>query len=201
MWSASWSVGGRVCEPSSAWSCVPAADRQRVADDQPAGRRQPGRLEHVRPGLVAAGQRARPTPYGPTRNAPARRSSSAPNTLGESKPRQAQPFDAPVGRDQRAGVAVRQERVVGDRRERRTAGQRTVMGRQRDRWRHCWLSLTESSAAQAGHPKTQVSELKFGRCSVCSQLSTVMFNCVNSPVQIRMPIPTRITPPVPITSG
>ena len=35
--------------------------------------------------------------------------------------RQAQPLDRAVGRDQRAGVAVREEGVVGDRRERRLA--------------------------------------------------------------------------------
>ena len=58
-------------------------------------------------------------PNGPSRNEPASRSSRLPNTLGESNARHAEPVDRAVGRDQRAGVAVGEERVVGDRRERR----------------------------------------------------------------------------------
>src|SRR5579875_632642 len=47
----------------------------------------------------------------------------------------------------------------------------------------------------------QVSELRLGRCSACSQWLTVMFSCVNSPVQIRIPMPISTAPPAPITAA
>ena len=46
-----------------------------------------------------------------------------------------------------------------------------------------------------------VSELRSGSPRVSSQWLTVMFSCVNSPVQISTPIPISTAPPRPITSG
>ncbi len=102
---------------------VARAHGQRVADDDPAGRRLPGRRR-------ARSSRARTTRAvgmvdaerpEPERRRP-RRSSRLPKTLGESKRGHAEPVDRAVGRDERAGVAVGEERVVGDRRERRRRG-------------------------------------------------------------------------------
>ncbi len=97
---------------------IPRAHGQRVADDDPAARRVPGREKGVRPGLVDTSggdvdpERTQPEGAGLTveqRAEHARRVET----------RHAEPVDRAVRRDQRAGVAVGQERVVGDRRERR----------------------------------------------------------------------------------
>ena len=64
---------------------VPGADQQDVADDDPAAARAPARLQDVRAGQVAPRRRAPGCRPAPSRNVPASRSSSAPNTLGESK--------------------------------------------------------------------------------------------------------------------
>ena len=57
-------------------------------------------------------------PNGPKRNVPASRSSRLPNTLGAVETRDAQPVDATVRSHEGARVAVGQEAVVRDRRER-----------------------------------------------------------------------------------
>ena len=97
---------------------VPRPDQQDVADDDPAGARCPSssRAPSCRAGSAA--RRAPSTSAGPSRKLPASRSSIAPNTLGRVHARQAQPLDVAARRDQRARLAVGQERVVGDRRER-----------------------------------------------------------------------------------
>ena len=83
MWSASKSVGGRVCELSSACaSChapIVIASRTTIHPD--------GVIHVVSRIIVPGSYRLVPgtdVPYGPSRNPPARRSNSAPNTLGES---------------------------------------------------------------------------------------------------------------------
>ena len=58
-------------------------------------------------------------PNGPSRNVPACAVEQRAEHARRVEARHAQPVDRAVGRDERAGVAVRQERVVGDRRERR----------------------------------------------------------------------------------
>ena len=97
---------------------APAADDQRVADDHPAGRRHPGRLDDVGARLVAAADRLAhvrgPDPPA-ARGAVEQRREDARRV----EARRAEPLDRAVGRDQRAGVAVGEERVVGDRGERR----------------------------------------------------------------------------------
>ena len=57
------------------------------------------------------------------------------------------------------------------------------------------------AADQVDPGRAQVSELKSGSPSVCSQWLTVMLSWVNSPVQISTPIPIRTAPPTPITTG
>ena len=99
---------------------VPRADQQRVAHDHPAALRAPARLEHHRPRQVAPARgdldagRAEPEPAGV---AVQQRAEHARRV----HPRQAHPLDAAVGRDERGRLAVRQEPVVGDRRERAPA--------------------------------------------------------------------------------
>ena len=95
--------------------------RERVADDHPAARGVPGRLEHVGPGLVA--------PAGGDVHAERRDAEVAGLAIEQRaehargvEARDAQPPDPSVGRDQRTGVAVRDEPVAGDRRERRRRG-------------------------------------------------------------------------------
>ena len=100
---------------------APRAHRERVAHEDPAGRRLPRRQQGVGARLVDARAREvdaeRPEPE---------RSGLAVEQGAEHarrvEARDAQPVDRAVGRDQRARVAVRQERVVGDRRERRRRG-------------------------------------------------------------------------------
>ena len=100
---------------------VPRPDEQRVADDDPAALGAPARLEDHRARQVAtAGRhldagRAEPEPAGV---AVEQRAEDARGVHA----RKAEPLDAAVGRDQRRGLAVRQEPVVGDRRE-GTSGQ------------------------------------------------------------------------------
>ena len=97
---------------------VPRPHGQGVSDDDPAGRRLPGRGEDVRPGLVHDRRRMvdaegpEPKRAGP----PVEQAAEHARRVERGN---AEPVDGPVGRDERAGVAVGQERVVGDGRERR----------------------------------------------------------------------------------
>ena len=97
---------------------VPRAHGQRGTDDDPAARRLPGRLEDVRPRLVHArrrmvdrerrqAERARPAVE------------QAPEHARRVEARNAQPVDRTVRGHQRSGVAIGDERVVGDGGERR----------------------------------------------------------------------------------
>ena len=94
------------------------SDRQRVPDDDPARWRLPRGHQDVGPGFV--------DPLG--RDVDAERAEAeragfaveqAAKDAGRVEPRHAQPVDATVRSHQGPGVAVRQEPVVGDRRERR----------------------------------------------------------------------------------
>ena len=103
---------------------IPGAERQRLADDDPAVGRLPRRLEDVRPGDVGPCGRV----VDPERRE-AEESGLAVEQAAEHARRveawDAEPVDRPVGRDERARVAVREERVLGDRRERR--GRRSAL--------------------------------------------------------------------------
>jgi hypothetical protein len=141
MWSASWSVGGRVWVVSSAWSPChgPTVSPSRTTI-HPDGR-HPRRLEDHRPGHVAHREgHHRPVGADPERACPPVQQRSEDARRVEAG--KAHPFDAAVGRHQRARVAVRQEAVVGDRRKRRAATERRVMGRQRDARAHRARSLS-----------------------------------------------------------
>jgi hypothetical protein len=96
----------------------PGADGQRVAHHQPARRRPVRCHHHVRARLVDAGRgvvdAVRPHAE-VARLAVEQRAEDARGV----KARHAQPLHRPVGRHQGAGVAVRQERVALDGRERR----------------------------------------------------------------------------------
>ena len=91
-------------------------DDEQVLDEQPAGRRVPGRLQHHRPGQVAAlvgyvriaGTEAK-EPGGAVEDGS--------EHAGRVGPGQAQPFHRAVRCHQAVGLAIRQEAVVGDRRE------------------------------------------------------------------------------------
>ena len=103
-------------------------------DDEPAGRRHPRRLEHVGARDVApAGGHLDPVGRNPERAGAAieQRAEHA----RPVKPRQAKPFDRAVGSDQRPRVAIREERVVGDRREVGAVAEFPRNGRREHAWR------------------------------------------------------------------
>ncbi len=96
----------------------PLTEDQGVADDHPARRGHPRRLDDVRPRLVAAADRLAhvggaetPTAGGAIEQ---RREDA-----GRVEPRRAEPLHGPVRGDERAGVAIGEKGVVGDRGERR----------------------------------------------------------------------------------
>ena len=92
--------------------------RQRIANDDPASGRFPRRHQHVRVRLIG--------PRGGMVD-PERREAEeaglaveqAAEDAGRIEGRNAQPVDRPIGGDERPRVAVREEGVVSDRRERR----------------------------------------------------------------------------------
>ena len=96
---------------------VPRADQEHVADDDPAPARAPARLQHHRARQVAASRRHAHA---------GRREPEAPRVAVEHRPedarrvhaRQAQPLHAPARGHESGRLAVRQEAVVGDGRER-----------------------------------------------------------------------------------
>src|SRR3954451_14302052 len=96
-------------------------DRQGVADQQPAGRRAPRGDEDVGARLVVARDRVVDAVGAEAEVAGAAVEQAAEDT-GRVERRYAQPAHRAVGRDKRAGVAVGQERVVLDGRERRGRG-------------------------------------------------------------------------------
>ena len=105
---------------------VPRADQQRVADDDPAALGAPAGLEDHRAGQVAAGGR-----HVHARGAEPELAGVAVEQRSEHArgvhPRQAHPLDAAARGDERGGLAVRQEGVVGDPGER--AARESRLGR------------------------------------------------------------------------
>ena len=110
-------VGGRPGVRRDLVLVIPRAHGQRVADHDPARRRVPRRKEGVRPGLVDA-RRRDVDPERTQPEAPCLAVEQRAEDARRVEARHAEPVDRSIGRDQRAGVAVGQERVVGDRRER-----------------------------------------------------------------------------------
>jgi len=110
---------------------VPGPDRQPIMDDDPARRGHPCGLENHRARHAAHRQRHdRPVRANAERACPPVQ--QRPEHARRVEPGHAHPLDAAVGGDQRAGVAVPQETVVRDRRERRSAAERQIVGRNRD---------------------------------------------------------------------
>ena len=104
---------------------IPGADRQRVADKNPAGRRFPGRDQDVRARLVDPRCRV-VDPEGPEAKTSGLPVEQAAEHARRVEAGHAEPVDRSIRGHERAGVAVGQERVIGDRRERRGCG-RTLL--------------------------------------------------------------------------
>ena len=100
---------------------IPRPDRERVANDDPARRRLPRRLEDVRARLVRTGG-GMVDRKGTEAEGARLPVEHAAEDARRVEGRDAEPVDRAVGGDQRTGVAVRQERVVRDRRERGRSG-------------------------------------------------------------------------------
>ena len=99
---------------------APGPDQERVAHLEPPGRRGPRRLQDHGSGHVATARGNRPVTRPetePTRVPVEDRREDA----RAVHPRERQPLDVPAGRYERTDLAVRQQRVVGDRRERAAA--------------------------------------------------------------------------------
>ena len=114
-------VGGRARVRRDLVLVVPRTHGQRVANHYPARGGVPGREQGVRAGLVDARRRDVDSERAQA-EAPCLAVEQRAEDARRVEARHAEPVDRPVGRDQRAGVAVGQERVVGDRRERRGSG-------------------------------------------------------------------------------
>ena len=111
-------VGRRARVAGAVLVVVPFAHRQRVDHADPALRGHPRRLDHVRARHVAppGGDVQAVGPDAPAAGAAVEQRAEHRRRV---EVRHAHPLDRAVGGDERAGVAVRQEAVVGDRRERR----------------------------------------------------------------------------------
>ncbi len=107
---------------------IPRADRQRVADENPAGRRLPRRGQDVRARLVDPRRRV-VDPEGPEPKASGLTVEQAAEYARGVEAGHAEPVDRPIGGDERAGVAVRQERIIGDWREWRGSSRTPVLAR------------------------------------------------------------------------
>ena len=98
---------------------VPRPDEQEVAHDDPPGRGAPARLEDHGARQVAAGRRRRHVGGREAEPAGVPVEQRAEHARTVSR-REAEPLDVAAGGDQCHRLAVREEGVVGDRRERRT---------------------------------------------------------------------------------
>ena len=113
---------------------VPRADRERVDHPQPALRRHPRRLDDVRPRHVAP---PRGHEHAVRAHAPAARATIEHRSEDRRRVevRQAHPLDRTVGGNERAGVAVGEEAVVGDCRKRRARPGRAAEASDQRLWR------------------------------------------------------------------
>ena len=97
------------------------SDRQRVANDHPAGRGLPRRHEDVRARFVVSG-RGMVDPVRTKAEVPGLAVEQRAEDARRVEPRNAEPADAPIGCDESTRVAIGEECVFGDRRERRGRG-------------------------------------------------------------------------------
>jgi len=91
---------------------ISRADRQRVADENPAGRRLPGRGQDIRARLVDS-HRGVVDPEGPEPRASGLPVEQAAEYARRVEAGHAEPVDRPIRGHERAGVAVRQEPIIG----------------------------------------------------------------------------------------
>ena len=140
-------VGGRPRVRCDLVLVLVRAHRQRVADDDPAGRRLPRRHEDVRARARTHVRSGWLMPNGAEPEVPGPAIEQAAEHARRVEARDAEPVDRAVGRDERARVAVGEERVVRDRRERRRSGGalRRRLGRVRRR-----SLMTRSTARASG---------------------------------------------------
>ena len=96
---------------------VPGPHHQRVAHHQPPGRGGPAGLQHHRPGQVPAGGRD-VDPFRAEAEPAGRPVQDRAEHARRVHPGQAHPLHVPARRDQGGGLAVGQEAVLTDRRER-----------------------------------------------------------------------------------
>jgi hypothetical protein len=114
-------VGRRARVRRDAILAASRAEDQRVADDRPAARRLPRRQQDVRARLVDP-RRGDVDAERPEAEVAGLTVEQRAEHARRVEARHAQPVDAAVGRDERAGVAVGEEAVFGDRRERGGGG-------------------------------------------------------------------------------
>jgi hypothetical protein len=121
-------VGGRPRVRCDLVLVIPGADRQRVADENPPRGRLPCRGQDVRARLVDP-RRGVVNPERPEPEAAGLTVKQAAEYAWRVEAGHAEPVDRAIGRDERAGVAVRQERIIGDRWEWRGSGRTAVLAR------------------------------------------------------------------------
>ena len=114
-------VGGRPGVGGDRVFVAARAHGQRVAHHDPAVRRLPRRLEHVRSRLVDDRGRV-VDPEWREAEEPRLAVEQAAEDAWRIEARHAEPVDRPVGGDERTCMAVGEERVLRDRRERRRGG-------------------------------------------------------------------------------
>ena len=107
-------LAGRAAKPLRTGAALPPVEHEAVLDDEPPVRGLPGGLQHERAGHVAALARHDALVRAQAKRAGAAVEHRAENA-GRIRPGQAEPLHGPRRRDQGAGLAVRQERVVRDR--------------------------------------------------------------------------------------
>ena len=122
-------VGGRPRVRRDRVLVIPRAQRQRVAHDDPARRRLPGRLEDVRPGHVGARRRVVDAERAEAEE-PRLPVEEAAEDARRVEARDAEPVDRAVGRDERARCGSRRGT-----RSRRSAGTATARPRSAARCR------------------------------------------------------------------
>ncbi len=106
---------------------IPGPDREGVAHEHPAGGGLPGRDEDVGPRFVGP----RSGMARPERSKPEKARFAVEQAAEHARrveARDAEPFDRPVRRQQRAGVTVGEKGVVRDRRKRRQSGHARTSG-------------------------------------------------------------------------
>ncbi len=121
-------VGGRPRVRRDLVLVIPGADRQRVAHEYPPRGRLPRGGEDIRARLVDS-RRGMVDPEGPEPKASGLTVEQAAEDARRVEAGHAEPVDRPIGGDERASVAVRQERVIGDWREWRGSRRTAVLAR------------------------------------------------------------------------